>query len=268
MEYGTTTVSRVYTARILWNLGYPDQALKHVKETLARALAAQNTEDCIFAYMAMARVHVMRKEIEKALEFAQLALSLARQQHIIELWLAPMRGICGWALAKLGRTNEGIEQMRQILAAYQGIRHTNIKPFLWAMLAEILGDAGQIEEALAAIQDSLDAASITGIQNHEAEICRLRGELLLKKANMHRLPVARRLLVQAESCFEQATAIARQQQAKSLELRATTSLARLWQKQNRLAEARERLMQICDWFTEGRDTLDLREARDLIQELS
>jgi DNA-binding winged helix-turn-helix (wHTH) protein/tetratricopeptide (TPR) repeat protein len=267
MEYGTTTVSRVYTARILWILGYPDRALKHVEETLARALAVPNTEDCIFAYMAMARVHVMRREIERALDCAQKALSLARQQHILELWLSPMRGICGWALAKLGRTNEGIEQMRQILAAYKGIRHTNIKPFLWAMLAEILGDAGQIEEALAAVQDSLDAARSTGMKNHEAEIFRLRGELLLKKVTMHRPSVAKRLSAEAESCFEQAVAISCQQQAKSFELRATASLARLWQKQNRPAEARERLTTICHWFTEGRDTLDLREARDLIREL-
>jgi len=138
MEYGTTTISRVYTARILWNLGYPDRALKQVEETLARALAAQNTEDCIFAYMAMARVHAMRKEIENSLDCAQRALALARQQRILELWLAPMRGICGWALAKLGRTDEGIEQMRQILAAYQGVRHTNIKPFLTKRESEVI----------------------------------------------------------------------------------------------------------------------------------
>ncbi len=268
MEYGTTTVSRVYTARILWNLGFPDRALKHVEETLARALAAQNTEDCIFAYMAMARVHVMRREIEKALDCAQQALSLACQQRIVELWLAPMRGICGWALAKLGRTNEGIEQMRQILAAYQGIRSTNIKPFLWAMLAEILGDAGQIEEALAVVQESLDVASSTGMQNHEAEICRLKGELLLKKVDLHKSSAMKSLLIEAESCFEQAVETARRQQARCFELRATTSLARIWQKQNRLAEARERLTQIHDWFTEGGDTLDLQEANVLIQELS
>jgi predicted ATPase len=268
MEHGTTTVSRLYAARIQWNLGYPDRALKSIGETLAHALSAKIPEDCIFAYMAMARVHVMRREIEKALDCAQKALSLARKQHILELWLAPMRGICGWALAKLGRTNEGIEQMRQILAAYEGIKHTNIKPFLWAMFAEMLGDAGKITEALAAVQDSLDAANSTGILIHDAEIWRLRGELLLKQVEAQKSPAAKNLWGDAESCFEQAIVISRRQQAKSFELRATTSLARLRHKQNRAEEARERLVQIHNWFTEGKDTLDLQEAHHLIRELS
>jgi predicted ATPase len=91
---------------------------------------------------------------------------------------------------------------------------------------------------------------------------------LLKKVNMQKPPVTDGLLVGAESCFEQAVAIARQQEAKSFELRAIASLARLLHRQNRLAEARERLTRIYDWFAEGMDTPDLREARDLIRELT
>jgi DNA-binding winged helix-turn-helix (wHTH) protein/tetratricopeptide (TPR) repeat protein len=269
MEQCPTVVSRVYSALTWWNLGYSDRSIKAVEEILTQVLETQNPEDCIFAYIAAARVHAARRESEEALDRAQAALSLARQRGFLEMWLAPQKSVCGWALAKLGRANEATEQMRPMMAEYRNIGFTNIRPFLSATFAEVLGDAGQIEEGLIAIQDAWDSGCNRGMNNHAAEIYRLKGELLLKRVQKDKTPGKGNLnFGEAESCFEQAITIARQQRAKSFELRATMSLARILQKQNRQAEARKLLMEIYTWFTEGHDTLDLRDARELLHKLS
>ncbi len=269
LEQCQTVVSRIYAALTMWYLGYKNRALKYLEETLARALAAKNPEDCIFSYVAMARVHAARREEGKAADRVQAALSLARQNDFLELWLAPWEVILGWSLVKLGQVNEGIEKARQALAEHRGVGFTNITPFILAMFAEILGDAGKTEEGLIVIQEALDASSKTGMIYHEAEIYRLKGELLQRKISSNeRSGEGHGTISNAISCFKKAIQIARQQSAKSFELRATTSLARLLQKQNRPAEALERLTKVYDWFTEGHDTPDLRDAKELICELS
>jgi hypothetical protein len=162
------------------------------------------------------------------------------------------------------------EQMRQSLAGYREIGFTNIRSYLSAMFAETLGDAGQIEDGLIAIQDALDVSCNTGMHYHEVEIYRLRGELLLKQISNTRSdsrPEHNPKVLEAKSCFEQAINIARHQNAKSFELRATISLARLLQIQNRQEEAKKRLLTICEWFTEGHDTADQHEARNLLRAL-
>ena len=125
--------------------------------------------------------------------------------------------------------------------------------------ARRMGRVGQAEEGLRLLAEALAHVDHTGERYYEAEVYRLKGELLLRQA----VPDA----PQAEACFQQALAVARRQQAKSWELRAAMSLSRLWQQQGKRAEARELLAPIYSWFTEGFDTPDLQEAKALLEEL-
>jgi DNA-binding winged helix-turn-helix (wHTH) protein/predicted ATPase len=269
LEQNPAVVSRVYAALVLWYLGYPNRAMKSLDETLAQALEAQNAEECIFTYVAMARIHAFRREAEKAYDRAQAAQGLAIQNGWPELWLIPMRVMSGWARVKIGQIDEGMKQVSQALAEYQRIGDTNITPYLLAVFSEILADAGKISEGLATIQEALNVSLNTGMRYHEAEIYRVKGELLRQEIGaVGKFNENNQRLSEAEVCFKKAIQIARQQKAKSFELRATTSLTRLLQGQNRPAEARKSLSRIVDAFTEGHDTLDLCEALQLLRDLS
>jgi predicted ATPase len=176
----------------------------------------------------------------------------------------PFWGACGtilqgWALAEQGQSAEGIAQMCQGIAAYRATGAELALPCYLALLAEAYGQAGQADEGLRVLAEALTAVHTTGERHHEAELYRLKGELLLKQD----VPDAQ----EAESCLRQAVDVAHQQQAKSFELRAAMSLSRLWQQQGKRTEARALLAPIYDWFTEGFDTADLQEAKALLEEL-
>ena len=151
-------------------------------------------------------------------------------------------------------------QMRQALAAWRAMEAGLMIPHFLALPAEAYGQAGQAEEGLRLLAEALTHVDNTGERLCAAEVYHLKGELLLRQA----VPDE----VQAETCFHQALDIARHQQAKSWELRAALSLSRLWQRQGKRAEARQLLAEVYGWFTEGFDTVDLQEARTLLEELS
>src|SRR5262249_26224249 len=153
----------------------------------------------------------------------------------------------------------GIAQMRQNLAALRTIGEAVGRPRLLALLAEAYGKSGQAEEGLRLLAEALVLMDNTGERQDAAEVQRIKGELLLWQA----IPDA----PQAEACFQQALAIARRQQAKSWELRAAMSLARLWQRQGKRAEAHALLEPVYSWFTEGFDTADLQDAKILLKAL-
>ena len=144
------------------------------------------------------------------------------------------------------------------------------------MLAEGYVQSGAADEGLRVLAEALAAVQQTGERVWEAELHRLKGELVLQARHQPPAPEGSMLhatghtpqTAEAEACFHQALAVARHQQAKSLELRAATSLARLWQQQGKRAEARELLAPVYGWFTEGFDTADLQEARALLDELT
>jgi predicted ATPase len=149
------------------------------------------------------------------------------------------------------------------------------RPDHLALLAEAYGKAGQREEGLTTLAEALALVDETGERFYEAELYRLKGQLTLQKLSVASSqlsgPNPQSLVpnphAEAEACFQKAIAIARRQQARSLELRATTSLARLWQQQGKKDEARQMLAEIYGWFTEGFDTADLQEAKALLEEL-
>ena len=164
----------------------------------------------------------------------------------------------GWAAAEQGRTCEGITQMRHGLGSNPSGTGLGRPPVL-ALLAEAYGAIGQTEVGLAFLTEALVLVHQTEERWCEAELYRLQGELLLQPPFSD--------AQQGESCLQQALDIARHQQAKSLELRAAMSLSRLWQQQNKRAEARLLLAEVYNWFTEGFETTDLREARALLDML-
>ena len=152
-----------------------------------------------------------------------------------------------------------IPQMRQGLAAWCATGAGVFRPHYLTLLSAVYGKAGLVEQEWTALTEALEIVKSTGERWWEAEIHRIKGELLLRRAS----PTE-----EVEDCFRQALAMAQHQQAKSLELRAAMSLARLWQQQGKRAEARELLAPIYGWFTEGFDTADLQEAKALLDALA
>jgi predicted ATPase len=181
----------------------------------------------------------------------------------------------GWALAEQGQGEEGITQIRQGLASYQAIGAEVGRSYYLALLAEAYGKVGPLEEGLSVLAEALAIVDKTGERYYEAELYRLKGKLTLQKFQVSgptfqvdnpqsaiRIPQ-----LEAEECFLKAIEIARKQQAKSLELRAVMSLSRLWQQQGKKDEAQQMLAEVYGWFTEGFDTVDLQEAKALLEEL-
>jgi predicted ATPase len=251
----------VLGALTLWMLGYPDQALQGMEETLtgAQRLAHPFTLAQTLAFSAL--LHQLRREPQVALAQVEAQRALCTEQGFAT-YLAWGMMPCGWALAAQGQAVEGLAQLREGFATWRALGGERVPAWPWflALWAEACGKAGQIDEGLRALDEALE-----GVQNkeehlYEAEVYRLKGELLRQDMAAHQ--------EEAETCFRQALDTARQQQAKSWELRAAMSLSRLWQRQGKHAEARELLAPIYGWFTEGFDTADLQEAKALLQELS
>jgi predicted ATPase len=170
--------------------------------------------------------------------------------------LARLGGDLDAALAEGDQIERGIGQMKQGLTAWRDTGAELLLPTFFSFLAEAYGKAGQAEEGLRLVADALRIVEKTGERKFEAELNRLNGELLLSRVE-----------AEAEACFQRALEVARRQRAKSWELRAATSLSRLWHTQGRGEEARELLKEVCGWFTEGFDTADLTEAKALLDAL-
>jgi predicted ATPase len=151
-------------------------------------------------------------------------------------------------------------QMQQGLAAWHATGAAVFRPYGLALLAAASAQMRQVEEGLTLLAEALAVTNEKGERRWEAELYRLQGELLLARDTGQD--------TEAETCFRQALDIARRQQAKSWELRAAMSLARLWQRQGKRVEARELLAPVHGWFTEGFDTADLQEAKALLEELA
>jgi class 3 adenylate cyclase/tetratricopeptide (TPR) repeat protein/DNA-binding IscR family transcriptional regulator len=246
-----------WAARTLWFLGYPDQALKRSDEALALAQKIAHPFSLAWALNFAASVHGLRREFPMASEYFEVAVALCAEQGFAEflLWGTVGRG---WALAEQGRTDEGIAQMRDALAAMPSRGQEFGRPGDLAGLAAAYGKAGRTDDALVLVAEALALVERRDERISEAEIYRVKGELLLESGASS----------EAETCFRHAIEVARRQSAKSLELRAVMSLSRLLRKQGKREEARQMLAEIYGWFTEGYDTADLKEAKALLEELS
>jgi predicted ATPase len=198
------------------------------------------------------------------LEQAEEVVNLASEQGFA-LWWAWGTVLQGWALATKEKSEEGIAKMRQGLDAWQSIGAEVARPQMLTLLAHACRRLEQTEEGLSVVRQALTLGDKTGERLCEAELHRLRGELSLQSRQVK--ASQGQSIEEAESHFLKAIEIARRQQAKSLELRASTSLSRHWQRLGKKQQARRLLAEIYGWFTEGFDTSDLKEAKALLEEL-
>jgi predicted ATPase/DNA-binding winged helix-turn-helix (wHTH) protein len=284
-----------YAGFVLWHLGYADQALARVRQAvaLARELAQAFAE--AMALYTLAVVHQLRREAATADVEAEAAVQLSTDLGF-PLYKAWGREVHGWALVVQGQAEEGIRQMERGLQATETIGVELYRPYFLARLAEAHASLGQIEKGLRVLRKALEVVERNEERIWEAEIHRLQGDLGLLQAGVEgplgwasprgreapapsRSPGTRSASrrpggrggsevreadSRAEACFRRAIDVARRQEARALELRAATSLARLWHRQGRRAEARDLLEPAYAWFTEGFDTADLNEARQLV----
>ena len=264
--------SRSWTALALWQLGYPDQALKSIHAAVSLAQEVAHPYSLAYALTCAAWCHQLRREEQRAQEQAEAGIALSTE-HGVPIFLAMSTIHRGWALAEQGQGEEGIVQLRQGLAAFRAIGASEGQTYYLALLAEAQGKAGRAEDGLSTLAEALTAVHNTGERVYEAELYRLKGQLTLQFKVQGPKPVlslveGSKVEEEAEEYFHRAIDIARRQQAKSWELRAAMSLARLWQQQGKNAEARQLLEEIYGWFTEGFDTKDLQEAKALLDELA
>jgi predicted ATPase len=257
MDIGVSAL--VYLSLALWHRGYPDRSARAAERALALSRGLGHSPTLAQALYHVAMAAVFARDVATACAHSNDCVALA-SEHGFPLWAAQGRSLQGWANAQKGEATTGIAGIRDGLAAKEATGTRLLTPFFLTLLAEALALAGKIEEALATLDDALAKAAASGEKGDSAEIHRLRGELTA------RLPYPDP--AKAEDSFHTALAIAREQGTRGYELRAATSLARLWREQDRRTEARDLLAPVYGSFTEGFDTPDLKDAKALLDELT
>ena len=240
-------------------LGRVGQASKKADEALSRARASRHLFTLGHALtMGGLWLSFLRREPEKLLAYSEEVIALSEENGFGE-WPGFGAFFRGWALAELGELEKGVDGMETALETFKqrgGIPDMPIHP---AELARGYARLGRTDLALTTLEEILTGIEPSGAVGYKAEILRIKGEVLLRGNTMQ---------VDAESCFRAAIDVARTQEAKWWELRATTSLARFLRDTNRRDEAHAMLAKIYDWFTDGFDTADLKDAKALLDELS
>jgi class 3 adenylate cyclase/predicted ATPase len=249
----------VNDALALWMLGYPDQALRRSHEACTGAEDLAHPLTLAYAFAHLALFHQYRRDREEARRHAEAATRVSREQSF-PFWLGVALVLQSWAGGTRHQPAEQLPSMREGMAIYRATDAGVWLPYFLTLLAEAYGEAGQPDAGLRLLDEAHTVMDKTQERFYEAEVHRVQGELMLaQSADQH---------AQAETCFQHALAVARRQQARSWELRAAMSLARLWQQHGKQAEARALLAPIYGWFTEGFDTVDLQEARALLDALA
>jgi predicted ATPase len=243
----------------LWVCGYPDQAIRSTDAAIALAESMGHAPSVAHALLFASRCHLFCRDALRVLGMTDRLITLA-SEHRLMLYHA-VGGIAhGWARAHQGQLDKGLAELRRNLEGYD-----SDKPKAYSMssrmaLAEIYLKAGEDVQALNAVDSALRAGERSGSRTWLAAALHIKGKFLASMAS-ERWP-------DAEACFMEALEVARTQQAKSLELRAATGLARLWCIEGRREAARDLLAPVYRWFTEGFDTPDLKDAKALLAELA
>jgi adenylate cyclase len=253
-------ISKGFGAVSLWLLGYPEQAERQSDAAVHMSRGLSPTSQAVALHFA-AMLHQLRRDDSRTCECAEAAGAIAAE-HGLLFWLAASSVMSGWALATTGGADEGISRLRQGLHDWQATGSGTYQTYALGLLAELLGRQGRAEEAGRVLEEALALARQTGEGLYEAELYRLRGEVLLHGTDKPDAAVFQR----AEEDFHRSLDLARHQEAKSLQLRAAMSLTRLSRYRGLVvAEARELLAEIHGWFTEGFHTPDLRAAGELLK---
>jgi ATP/maltotriose-dependent transcriptional regulator MalT len=255
--------SLMFSGLSAWYLGFPEQARDRVERALSLARQQADPFCLCLALAGSSHVDRLRGETIAASKFANAMFHLAQEQGF-RGFLAMATAGRGATLVAGGHAEEGITQLREGLDGSGGAFEV-MRTLYLAYLAEGYGLAGRVDVGLAVLAEAMGLVESTGVCICEAELYRIKGELTLKRPGAGSNP---KIKQEAESYFRQAIEVARRQSAKSWELRATMSLARLLAKQGHRDEARTMLTEIYGWFTEGFDTADLKDAEALLDELS
>jgi predicted ATPase len=245
---------RIALARVLWVSGYDDQARQRSQEALTLARQGDHPPSLAYTEYLVALLCQCRRDVAATQAYAEALLAVAAE-HRLALRAAQGRLVQGWALVMQGEAAAGVAQLRQALAS-PDVGPPSLHTYWLTVLAEAYGRAGQPQVGLQVLTEAMAQMTTTAMRWWEAEAYRLQGELLLH--------LSRPDVPQAEAAFRRALEVARRQEARSLELRAAMSLARLWQAQGKQAEAQALLAPLYGWFTEGFDTADLQDARALL----
>jgi class 3 adenylate cyclase/predicted ATPase len=250
--------ARLYLAYTLWALGHPEEAVTQDADAwaLVQTLDHPYTHARYFNWSGI--LHQLRRDAPTVLERAEAAAPVAAKQGLaMVLAVAPI--IRGWAVAMQGRGAEGLALIQQGLEAYRATGAGLQRPHFLVLLAEVHGMLGQAAVGLVALSEARAAMEESGERYYEAELYRVEGELLLTQDPPDEDG--------AEACFRSALEVARRQHARSLELRAATSLARLWLRRGKAEEARQALAEIYASFTKGFEAPDLQAARAVLASL-
>jgi tetratricopeptide (TPR) repeat protein len=292
----TRSFRLIRLAEVLWHLGYPDQAQQCSHEALGLAHEVVGPVGIAATLIFAAGLHQYRREPQHTLVFAEQALALYHEQdpaprltparnlqvgpsfgaHTAEdptLRLSQARIMQGWARVMQGQGEPGLVQLQEGIIAYRTHGGMTAATHYLVLLAEAYGHLGDPAKGLQVLAEARAALAASEERYQEAEMYQLQGALVLQcttcrpETTVVSRPSPRHTppLDTAAACFRQALAIARQQGARSLELRAAISLSRLWQQQGKQVEAHALLAPIYGWFTEGFDTADLQEAKALLE---
>jgi predicted ATPase len=242
---------------VLFCLGYPDQASAQSSAAIAEARRLAHPPSIASSLALGARLLSLGENSAALGEWVDQLVTVTTEQGLPH-WRSQGTIFSGWVKVKNGDIAEGISLLRSGSAAYRATGAEVWMPYHLARLAEACEIALQIEETSTLLDDALQIAERTGERWFAAELNRHKGQLLLRQGHSKA----------AEQLYRKALSIAQKQEAKLWELRAAVSLARLWEEQGRSAEARDLLTPVCDWFTEGFDTADLKEAKGLLDELT
>lgn len=254
---------RIFSALVLSIMGYPDQALKWCNAAITLAQELSHPYSLAMTLMFAAMFYQLRREPQMVQQYAEETIALAGEQGLARyVGMGMGTGLQGWARVEQGQVEEGLAQMRHGLTVYTTSGVATSHPYFMALLAEKHGEIGCVHEGLSMLDDAMTMVNKNGLRLWEPELYRLKGELLLAlqggDGKRHK---------EAEVSLRQAIELARLQQARIWELRATMAQARLWHAQGRRDAARELLEALYRWFSEGLDTADLRQARSLLAEL-
>jgi class 3 adenylate cyclase/tetratricopeptide (TPR) repeat protein len=252
--------AHTWAARGLWYLGYPDQSLEMCEKGLSIARDLAHPYSLAISLAQTASIHLYQGNMQVFEQQMEQAYTLATQQALPTLRdTTTIRR--GWVMVDQGRVEEGITMM---LEAFNTFKEREGWRNRADLMARAYGKARRVDKGLQIIEKELTDLPHTGHRMFEAELYRVKGALLLQTTGNEQKST---IESKAEGCFHKAIEVARQQRAKSWELRAATSLARLWQNQGKTIEARTRLAEIYGWFTEGFDTQDMKDAKALLSEL-
>jgi len=243
----------------LWMLGYPTAALADAEQAMTSAREIGETATLMYALFWASNVHIVRGNYARASALVDELISVADDAGAVQ-WNANGMMTRSWIFAFTGRASETVQTITSALSLWRSTGSTYWAPLLLSYLARAYAELGQFDEAWRSIREATTTVETTKERWFEAEIYRVAGEVALKSPE----PDA----AKAHAQFERALSVARQQQAKSWELRAAMSMARLWRDQGKWEEARELLAPVYGWFTEGFDTRDLKEAKVLLEELA